>query len=71
MTENVRYELHGKIYSTKPTGEHFYTVCYKTIKGIVRIDNLRRMEVLSTDEMESIRLLKSTGNTVFAYYKKL
>ncbi|KAI7888789.1 uncharacterized protein EV154DRAFT_604503 [Mucor mucedo] len=34
LTKNSQYQLHGRVYSTSSTGEHFFTVCYKIIDAV-------------------------------------
>lgn len=76
MSQNTRYKLHGRVYSTSFTSEHFYTRCYRTIGGVVYlvdIDNLNKqeMKVLTSDPDVAERLIKDVTNTIYVCYKKV
>ncbi|KAG1173179.1 hypothetical protein G6F70_005970 [Rhizopus microsporus] len=71
----TEYILHGKVYSTEPSGVHFYTVSKISFNGttfLAILDNLsgNNLQVLDTNENNFRSYLENPVNTVIACYKK-
>ncbi|CEG77633.1 hypothetical protein RMATCC62417_12346 [Rhizopus microsporus] len=64
----TKYILHGKVYSTEPSGVHFYTVSKISFNGttsLANLDNLsgNNLQVLDTNENNSRHYLENPVNT--------
>jgi hypothetical protein len=71
----TKYILHGKAYSTEPSGVHFYTVSKISLNGttfLANLDNLggNTLQVLDTNEYSFRHYLENPVKTVIACYKK-
>ncbi|CAO3694746.1 unnamed protein product [Rhizopus microsporus] len=71
----TEYILHGKVYSTEPSGVHFYAVSKISFNGTTFLeifDNLsgNNLQVLNTNENNFRNYLENPVNTVIACYRK-
>ncbi|RCH99728.1 hypothetical protein CU097_015663, partial [Rhizopus azygosporus] len=71
----TKYVLHGKVYSTEPSGVHFYAVSKISFNGTTFLkifDNSsgNNLQVLNTNENNFRNYLESPVNAVIACYRK-